>query len=263
MEESREAIERARKIAAGPLGQQTNRFPLMFAAPLFLGKRLNPSMEPEGNNGTASLVDFGTGPMVVTAQHVIEHYRKLLDTTSEQDLTFQIGNLKFKKPLNRVISESKNRDLATLKLEPNEIPKISEQEEEIGRRTYIPHSWPIETVKEKEWVIFGGFPRKGRDFLAPAHVRFDTYSGGPTDVTSVSEESFVCQFQRENWIVRDPYKRGDLNDLGGLSGCPVFRIREKSITIFDLVGFVFEFSQGFDLLYVRHAHFISREGEIH
>lgn len=256
-----DAIERAKKIAAGPLGRETARYPLIFASPIAFGGRPRRDSEFKVKNATVSLLRLDCGPIAVTAQHVIEGYRKLADEGI--DLILQIGDALIKDPLARLIDESKQHDLATLRLKEHELKAIGRHHEKISKQAYEPMGWPPGVPKVGDWVAFGGFPRRLRIIRSWNEIEFRTFSCGSTDITSVTDEGFKCRFDRESWVTHDPDGVGSLGfkDFGGLSGGPVFLLGSSGkLTILPLVGFVTEFGPNFDVLCVAHAKHIRRDG---
>lgn len=254
-------VEEAKKIAAGPLGNEIAKFPLRFAAPVSYGKIPIKNPKSDARNGTAAIVNFGKGPVVISAQHVIQTYKDWLNT--DKRLIFQIGNLKID-PIPRIIYESKEYDLVVIKIEEEErkeIPSMEgyEADKEIGREIYTMPSWPPSMPTNQDWVTFGGFPGKWKQNPSGVEFIFDTFSIGPSPVTSVSEDYFICQLEREYCVKSiDRHHHNDLHDLGGLSGSPVFLIKNlhSGITSFLFVGIAYQFSSEFDLMYVRSVKYI-------
>ena len=91
---------------------------------------------------------------------------------------------------------------------------------------------------------------------------FDSWSSGATQVSAVREEYFVCQFEREYWVQSfnlDRHTGLDLHKLGGLSGGPVFIYRN---IYWEFIGMIYEFSENFDLMYIRPANLVLEDGSI-
>jgi hypothetical protein len=53
-----------------------------------------------------------------------------------------------------------------------------------------------------------------------------------------------------------------LSSLGGLSGGPVFAWRKVPVLHAELVGFIFEYQENFDLMLVRSATVIREDGTL-
>lgn len=257
------STERAKKIARGPLGQETARYPLIFATSIFFGETPKKQSELRVNNATVSLLRLDCGPIAVTAQHVIEAYRQL--ASERTDVFLSIGDVLIKNPFTRLIDESKRLDLVTLRLEEGELTEIGQHHERISKQAYEPIVWPPQIPRVGDWTAFGGFPGKLRTIRSWNELEFRTWSCGSEEVTSVTDKGFKCRFDRTSWIIHDPDDVGtaDFKEFGGLSGCPVFLLwHSEKLTILPLVGFVTEFGPEFDVLCVAHARHLRRDGTI-
>lgn len=256
-----EVVKKAKKDAAGPAAQEMAKFPLRFGAALYFGKPPIKGLKPNIKSGTATIVDFGNGPVIITAQHVMQAYKDWL--IKDKDLIFQIGNLKID-PIPGIISESEKYDLITISITEKERKEIA-QEGEIGKHAYSPSSWPPDLPTNKDWVIFGGFPDTWRQYLSGNEIIFDSFNCGAEEVVSVSEDKFIVRFSRKDWIESFNYHNHDeLHDLGGLSGSPCFLIKRLpfGVYVFTLVGIVFEFSPHFDIMYVSLLSHMNKDGSI-
>ena len=241
-----------KKIAAGPLGQELCKFPLLFTKPVFFG-------EPQSgiNNGTVSLINLGKGPFAITCFHVIEKFRELA-REGKQGL-FQIGPCGLD-PLSQLISQSEHFDLAVIGITEKQAKEITQEDARIGSSFFHPVCWPPEQVSEGEFIALGGFPGRWRTQLASDVLQFGTYSIGASRVTIVRDSYFVSQFEREYWVKSlDNPEFGQLDRLGGLSGGPAFV--ERGLRL-DFVGVIYQFSPNYDLLYLRHAGVIAADGQI-
>ena len=249
-------VKKAKNIAAGPLGKEMSKFPLRFASSILFGpKPYATSCTSNSNNGTATLVDFGH-PMAITCFHVLDAYRKKLK--EDNQIVFQIGNLKID-PLNKIIDECERLDIVTIDLKDENTKKIGDGGE-IASCFFSPVSWPPQAIKNGDFVSFGGFPGRWRQHLSQKEVMFDSFSSGACAVASVREDIIVCQFEREYWVHSFNLRSGEeLHEIGGLSGAPVFVLRGLH---FELVGIIYEFSEAFDLMYVRPSKFIRMDGTI-
>jgi hypothetical protein len=247
--------EKAKKLASGPLGKEMAKFPLRFAVSVFFGQKPNTSFVPKISNGTATLVDFGHGPIAITCHHVLDAYRKKLSENNQ--IIFQIGNLKIN-PLNKIIDEHKELDLATINLNGENIRGIGDGSD-IASHFYHPVSWPPQSIKQGDFVAFGGFPGRWRVQPSTSEIIFDSFSSGACPVASVREDVITCQFEREYWVYSFNLRPDeDLRELGGLSGAPVFILKKIH---YELIGIVYEFSS-FDLMFIRPAKYIREDGII-
>jgi hypothetical protein len=236
-------------MAAGKFEQKLSEFPLLFARSVVFGQ---PPM-----NGTATLVDFGTGPIAVTCAHVVGEYRTLRD--SGRRLPFQIGNVTLD-PITQLIAEDPYLDLATIRLSQEQAAALSE-DGLAGGSIFQPRAWPPPPVIAGDIVALGGFPGPWRERLAFDALELRGFGIGATSVSSVSEDHFACRFERDRW--KWSFRLDGLNDLqelGGMSGGPAFHDRGLH---FDLVGIICQFSPGLDVMRLRPAHLIQADGSIH
>ena len=121
MDEAKRILE-AKKLAAGPLGQQLGKFPLLFASSVLFGQRPSMGRASKISSGSVSLVDFGQGPLAVTCEHVIAGYREMKEVYG--DVVFQIGDA-ILDPLEQLIDENARLDLATIQLTETQAKTIT------------------------------------------------------------------------------------------------------------------------------------------
>jgi hypothetical protein len=253
-------VEKAKQEAAGPLGKEMTKFPLLFATAVSFKDLTGVNSVHTVNNGTVTLVDLGSGQMAITCSHVLDEYRKRLK--DNDNFVFRIGNTVLN-PLEYLIDESPELDLATIDLSEINIKEIS-LGKEIGTSFFRPEAWPPDDVNEGDFISFGGFPGKWKEQVSSGDLMFDSFSSGATEISSINDEYFICQFEREYWVESLDIKNGkELHELGGLSGGPVFLIRDNNgITYYEFVGIIYQFSTDYDLLYIRKAKFINKDGSI-
>ncbi len=244
------AMEQAKKLAAGALGEKMAKYPLLFAKAVFFGEPPSKDHKSKINNATVTLLDLGEGPLAVTCAHVLSAYREVKKATG--NALFQIGSVVLD-PDVQLVRESTELDVAVLELTEAQTKEIT-SDGEIGSCVFKPASWPPSELKAGEFVAFGGFPGQWRECLASAELEFGSFSSGACRVATVSEERFSCQFEREYWVKSFGESKGfDLKNLGGLSGGPSFIKRKLH---WELVGFIYEFSREFDIMFFRPAGII-------
>jgi len=247
-------IDEAKKKAAGPLGQKLAEFPLRFAAPVFFADIPAKGKQPKANNGTITLIKFGERFLGVTCFHVLDKYRKQL--SQDPNRVFQIGNVRLA-PLDRLIDESKDLDLATLDLTGLEASKIMVDRE---LNYFEPAHWPPNPISAGEFVALAGFPGVWREHPGHRKVSFASFSLGATIVTDATQRTIVCSLERNYWIQSlGPPMAADLMKAGGLSGGPVFKWAGLAA---DLVGIIYEYSASDDYLLIRSSRFICEDGTI-
>jgi hypothetical protein len=235
-----------------PFNLELSRYPSKFARAVYLGEPPPFSPLTKMASATMTLLKFDDLFIGVTCQHVLAHYRKLLET--HENIIFQIGRAQFN-PLQYLIGEDKDRDLATL-----DVTSFVGDIEEVGKCSFIePPYWPPRDVSENDVICLAGFPGIWREQLGRGHLVFPSFSSGATFVQSVGEERFAIRIQAEQGVVT--FNRGMiLGSLGGLSGGPVFCWKQGGLLWAELVGFIYEHQEEFDIMFVRAAKVINRDG---
>jgi hypothetical protein len=248
--------EKLKKLAAGPLGEQQSKFPLLFAKPVFFGERPSKEKAALVRNGTVTLVDFGLGPILITCAHVIQTYRNFMAT--HENVVFQIGNLELD-PIPHLIEENFDLDLATLRLSPEQIKAI-ELRGEIGSHIFQPVKWPSPRIGVGQGVLFGGYPEAFREIHSYNELDFPSWSSGGSLVTTAYDDRFSCQFERDRWVSSFGAENDmELRALSGLSGGPAFVHRGL---YFDFVGIIYEYQPELDVLFLRPSQFIRNDGTL-
>lgn len=248
--------EEAKRMAAGPLGKELSRFPLLFVASAIIGNRPSQNRPVEINNGTITLVDLGNGPIGITCHHVIHEYRNRRDV--DPTVIFQVGNAEID-PLTQLIDEDARTDLATIRLTDAQVKLIAPRGE-IGSCIFQPKSWPPPPLKVGDYIAFGGFPGRLRTVKSFDEVEFPSWSSGASQVSSVSDLQFLSAFEREYWISSFGEKHNmELRALGGLSGGPAFINRGL---YWDLVGIVSQYHETYDAIFFSSARSVRHDGTI-
>lgn len=232
------------------------KFPLRFAKAILFGDGPIRHGRAKVRSATASLLDFGRGPLAVTCHHVIKEYRAHLEQGNAG--LFQIGNCRLD-PLQQLISDDETLDVAVIALAADQAREVTD-DGEIGSSFFQPATWPPAPIRDGDYVSFGGFPGEWRTVDGVDSVTFSTYSSGASRVTVVRDSYFVSQFEREYWVSSFEHRdAADLRRLGGLSGGPAFALRGLH---YDFVGVVYEFSEDYELLYFRHAGILGEDGRL-
>ena len=115
-------------MAAGPVGEALTRYPLYYAKAAFFGGRPPKTETTRVNNGTITFLQLENGVIGVTCAHVIQGFRQMQSDLGKA--LFQIGNVELD-PLDQLIAEHKDFDLATISLSANQL-KLLLAEGEIG-----------------------------------------------------------------------------------------------------------------------------------
>lgn len=244
-------FEEAKALVEGPLGVELEKYPLKFVTAAHFGARPQPGTLATVQSGSASLLRLNDQPFALTCSHVLDGYRKRL---SEGPTIFQLGNCELD-PLAQLKAEHKKLDYALIALTEDQAKEIAKPGGPFNGTFFAePPRWPPGQVMQGEFVAFGGFPGELREAVSFDKISFGSYSSGASKVTSVGDDYFVCQFEREVWV-KHGYE-AEPKTIRGMSGGPVFVIRhsaEAGIMTYEFVGHIFEFSESWELLYVRLA----------
>jgi hypothetical protein len=242
-------IFEAKAMLAGPFGKETAKFPLRFCKPAYFGPRPAPGNPVATNNGTAALLVRGGEHFAVTCQHVLEGYRAVLINSGP--CCFNIGNCEID-PLAQLLVEDHGIDAAIIRLTAKQAAEIVRNSEGIGEWFFnIDHDPPV--LAEGSGIAFAGFPGELRRVESRNELSFGGYASGGTPLTTVGANYVVCQFERDEWVKHaiEP----EPTRLGGLSGGPAFLIDHSSAGVisYRFAGIIYEFSENWELLYIRQA----------
>jgi hypothetical protein len=227
----------------------TPQFPLLFAKAVFFGAEPTTRDIPNLANGTVSLVKLDGHYLGVTCKHVLDAYRVAVDRETGRTV-FQIGGCIID-PLPNLVSESSAYDLVSISLDGY----IGKQDLRASDFTEPP-TWPPGDIEVGSFVTFGGFPGEWRSQAESREVEFGSFSSGGSEVHSVHEDYFYARIEMELCVDLLTDNKAVPN-LGGLSGGPVFAWRALYC---ELVGFMQEYSQDYDLLYIRKAGVMNADG---
>lgn len=202
------------------------------------------------NNGTLAVFAGANGAIGVTALHV---YAAYLDSIAQNpDTTCQLGSSTWR-PRDCLIDTSELLDLATFLIPlPLIIPS--------GISVHHVKRWPPTDLSEGEIVLLGGFPGPLRvPSDQEAEFAFQQFA---TRVDASSPHNIKVYLDTPS--IHYPGHDGEtMNaDYGGLSGGPVFRHVAEPIERIELAGFIYEYSEGLDLVFARHARHVQQDGTI-
>jgi hypothetical protein len=220
-------------------------------APIWWSRASSPIGNAVIHNGTATFVNTGKKTICVTAGHVFEKYRA--HKQEFVDFECQVGSVRVELE-NYLVDYSSELDLATFELSP--ILLAASRASAHGAP-----KWPPARLAESEIVVLGGYPgllrieENGRlgtpfvSFLAP--------------VAQASPDHSAVQLNLEDayW----PDGSGGLapaSELGGMSGGPLFRYRPEPVEHFELVGFIYQASPSYGIVFARHGSCIDDLGRI-
>ena len=204
-------------------------------------------------NGTITFVDTGEKILGVTNDHVYQGYLSSLENDSS--LICQIGAASFR-PEERIIDRSPPKtglDLATFDLSDVLVNASMS-------RIHRSRGWPPPDAQVDDLVVLGGWPGTFRDErLGALNAYFASF------ITRI--DSSIPEHSRTSVNVTEAIPSGKLilpddPDLGGSSGGPILRIREETTVTLELVGFIYEYSQAWQVVLARHANRVSADGTI-
>lgn len=236
-----------------PFFDEISKYPVKFAAPVFFGDSPNTSFDASLSNGTATFLKLQGRFLAVTCHHVLEGCRKF---QSARSTFFQLGYVRMA-PAEHLVAESRELDLAVFDMTPF-----------VGKVRYFteanfasPLTWPPQAVSTDDVICLAGFPGVWRDQVDQGYLRFYSYSSGAAEVVSVQDRKIVTTVQIQDCI--NQINHGLVwGSLGGLSGGPVFAWRKTPILVAELVGFIYEYQESLDLMFVRSAGVIREDGTL-
>jgi hypothetical protein len=203
------------------------------------------------HNGTLTAFHSGVRLIGVTADHVYQKY--LRDRAHFKSFSCQFGGATVE-PERWLIDRNQKADLATF-----QIPEVI-----LGPANLYPHhplKWPSDQVREREVVIYGGYPGSLREEKAATlESPFQTLASSVTSV-SPGQMGLYLDLANLHW----PFHEGEMINarLGGMSGGGVYRVIEaKPVDRIELTGFIYEHSESFELMFARHARFVAADGGI-
>lgn len=239
---------------ANPFFDQMTKYAVRFAKPVFFGQSPHSWSTASLRNGTATLLKLRDRFLGVTCQHVLDGYRRL--KAEAPDTVFYFGSVQFDAE-KHLICEDRDRDLAILDL----ASYVSKRGDLIESDFVQPMTWPPQDVSERDVLCLAGFPGIWREQLGFGHLRFYSFNTGTAPVLSVRDDKIVTTIQIQDCLTQ--INGGKIwGSLGGLSGGPVFVWRKTPILVAELVGFIYEYQESLDLLFVRLAKVIGEDGTL-
>jgi len=238
--------------------EQMAAYPFRFCDPVIVGRHVDlvGSGAAAVWGGSGTMILLGGRVCLATSLHNLEYYEKKFK--EDNSTLFQFSNVAFD-PLDRVISRSNTLDLCTIDLTGLAIERPAIPDFGLpALRPLTPAAWPPREVQLGERVFFAGWPgayRQIRDGGRELLHNGSSFIGIP--VTGFGGDQFSCKFDRSTWIAGGLNADINDNELGGFSGCPIFREPDTgAVEDSELVGFVKEYSEAFDQLIATNAAFL-------
>lgn len=232
-------------------------FAMARCAPFFWSYQ-QPNGSMKIRNGTICYARTGQRDIGITAGHVYqgkESYSE--DLATHSDVEAQFGGCTIY-PEKRLIAIDAALDLATF-----DVPEVFVSGSH--KTLHCPKSWPPAPLKLGELVLYGGFPKslkepKGGEIVWP----FQSFIWKVSDVTPTN---IVMHVDFPNLLWPDHEDEAINEELGGISGGPVFRIveqlagSEKKVE-FELVGIIYEFHKSLQVAMARPIGHIVSDGSL-
>jgi hypothetical protein len=258
--------QEARAIMAAGLGKAELEFVTSVAAPLYWLIREGDRYRVR--NGSAFFLDAGGGPFAVTANHVVEGWRK--DRARGNVVALQLGldlQVDFEHR-NAIIAGHDGLDIATFRITNDEVRSIGKTV-----LTGYQRHWPPLPPQPDRGVYYVGFPGAGTLWLSPREISFGAAPGGGV-ANSISEIDVSTLIERENLIaVLGQGIPPENYDFGGMSGGPMLTVIEDGILrSWSLAGVIYQGPNpsldpdqaiaGLEIIKARRAHFILPDGTL-
>ena len=201
-------------------------------------------------NGTVCFLDTGSRRIAFTADHVLAQY--IADIERDSEVVCQFGSATVA-PETRIIDRNPNLDLATIDVSDVLVGST-------GGSFHLPITWPTKPLLESDALLLGGYPGTLRvEKAVTADLPFQ-WIAGKVNSTSNSNIGIHLDLANLHW----PLHPGETfnKQLGGMSGGPVFRFVSYPIERLELVGVIYEYHEGYELMLARPAQFIHSNGLI-
>lgn len=228
-------------------GQAIVRFAYDHVFPITVAPPPSARKPDEFHSGSGFFVRIGGRAYLATADHVLNHY--LVHRHNPAGILMQAAQFRLW-PEERPIWRDEVSDIAFVEITETEARSV-------GRLIVDPPlGWPPRQPAVGSYVVYSGFPAYVRERPDAVTTHFNALSS-LMRVATVGERYFVCQFEREEWVNFSHAQMPEPGtSLGGMSGGPVFA---NGPLAFPLVGLISEFSQDFELLYVKSFESVPQE----
>jgi hypothetical protein len=233
---------------------ELSRWTDRFSRPVYFGSQHENAYDLNVNSGTGCLLRLDGRYFGVTCHHVLAAYRER--KANEEVEFFYFGEAPID-PEALLIDESERLDLVTFDLSS----VIGFSDRLMPVNFYEPRVWPPGDVAEQDIISFVGFPGEWRQQAGRFDLEFASFSHSATYIESVGEEHLCAHvaLEESTFLIRT---RETTGFAGGLSGSPVFVLRNSQILTVELVGFIYEYQPTFDLLYIRRAKCVNVDGKL-
>jgi hypothetical protein len=256
------------RIMSGGLGRAELELATSFAMPLYWIYREGDGFR--ARNGTAFFLDTGHAVFGVTARHVISKMRQ--DSSDHLILATQLstnpGVIVDFNDVNRIIDEDAGIDIATFRIEPDQIKKS-------GKTVLRGHqpNWPPAPPQQGRGVYYSGYPEIETIWEGPDEVNFGAAPAAGV-ASSINEHTVSSQISREHLIAVLGLGIPPENyNFSGMSGGPMLTVMEGKLRGWRLTGVITEGPNhqdtedrpaisGLEIIRARRAEFINADGTL-
>lgn len=226
---------------------------LPFVAPVLVYPRTNPGIENWITGGTALRAHTGQSRFLITADHFVHAINNL---RVKREVVVLLGTNSALIEISDwpIIAHDDFVDICTI-----QVPSDSEAGD-LNKSFFDLDKWPPSLAEKGDQALILGFPaahRHGREKMINTRVLpiFDF-------VTDVGSRRFTIADENEHReILVNPDNLDVPTHLGGMSGSPVFKVRDNAYP--ELLGVLSEGSDGLRGAYFcSHAQFLLPDGKL-
>lgn len=220
-----------------------------MAAPYWWYDPTLPRTEQRVKGGTLCVVNTGERILGITAGHVHDEYFGA--KANQPKLHCQIGAMTFE-PERYLVDVDERLDIAVYGLS---------QIEAAAARVY-PHTateWPPKNDTNQAYFLGGWLWELADNRGAEVDHYFGHFIAPLTDTTT---RSTVIEIKRSSSVPWGEKMISPETNLGGMSGGPVYRLKEQGLVGLHLVGIISEYAQDMETIIARPLSLVTADGNI-
>jgi hypothetical protein len=205
---------------------------LTVCGPIFIVPGITTYPAQMINNGTFSLIDTGERRLLVTCHHVWQAYLNCRAENTDAALGINLGDgdasIAFTFPERQLIDADQDLDLAVFDFERSQV-RVNKVQMNHQKNWFPISHWPIPKAGEGEYVALMGF--SGKRIVKEGMLCTFRTQVLPLKISGIGHKQIYILNEGENVEVFNDIK----SYLGGLSGCPAYKLGANGAS---LVGFV-------------------------